>query len=624
MKAVVVFPQRVLLGSLFAAALAGLFATLALAAGRATTLDAVRARPAERELVYFLLPDRFENGDPANDRGGLAGDRLRTGFDPTSKGFYNGGDLRGLISRLDYIQGLGATAIWLGPIYKNKPVQGAPGQESAGYHGYWITDFTTVDPHFGSEQEMRELVAAVHARGMKIYLDIITNHTADVIAYRECPTSECAYRPRADYPYSRRGGLDGETINEGFAGDGPGHQTAENFAKLVRPDFAYTPFVPPAEANVKVPAWLNDPIWYHNRGNTTFSGESNDMGDFVGLDDLMTENPRVVQGFIDIFGGWIDRYGIDGFRIDTAKHVNEEFWRAFSPAMLERARQRGIPNFHIFGEVFTDSPADTALLARYTRSAGLPTVLDFAFAAAVRETVAGNAGTEVLARLFADDVLYEGGAATALRLPTFISNHDFGRFAHFVFRKQPEVSRDEALARVQLAHAMLLTLRGVPTLYSGDEQGFVGLGGDQSARQPLFASAVPEYLAQPLLGSSLTHASAHFDPQHPLYRLIARLAALRAAHPALHSGMQVTRRYTEGKPGVFAVSRFDPQSGREYLLAFNTSASAIDVAVQVETSSRGFVALAGDCAAASSAPGSVRVRLPAFGFAVCAVQESRP
>jgi glycosidase len=607
--------------------LKSLVALLALASiGPPPTIAApeqVRTRPPEREVVYFLLPDRFENGDPTNDRGGLAGDRLRTGFDPTSKGFYNGGDLRGLISRLDYIQGLGATAIWLGPIYKNKPVQGGPGQESAGYHGYWITDFTTVDPHFGSEREMQELVAAVHARGMKIYLDIITNHTADVIAYRECPTSECPYRARAEFPYTRRGGLDGEPINAGFAGDGPRHQTVENFARLVRPDFAYTPFVPPGEENVKVPAWLNNPIWYHNRGNTTFSGESNDMGDFVGLDDLMTENPRVVQGFIDIFGGWIDRYGIDGFRIDTAKHVNDEFWRAFAPAMLERAHARGIPNFHIFGEVFTDSPTDTSLLARYTRSAALPTVLDFAFAAAVRETVAGNAGTETLARLFADDVIYEGGAQTALQLPTFISNHDFGRFAHFVYRRQPGIGREEALARVQLAHAMLLTLRGVPTLYSGDEQGFVGLGGDQSARQPLFASAVPEYLAQPVLGTTATHADSHFDMEHPLYRLISRLATLRAAHPALHSGLQVTRRYTEGRPGVFAVSRFDPVSGREYLLAFNTARSPIDVPVQVETVSLGFTALEGECAPAASAPGSLRVRLPALGFAVCAATATR-
>ena len=95
---------------------------------------------------------------------------------------------------------------------------------------------------------------------------------------------------------------------------------------------------------------------------------------FVGLDDLMTENPRVLQGFIDIYGDWIDRFGVDGFRIDTARHVNVEFWQAFASSMRERAAARGIPNFHIFGEVFTEK-LDTALLARFTNVAKLPAVL---------------------------------------------------------------------------------------------------------------------------------------------------------------------------------------------------------------------------------------------------------
>src|SRR5688572_26810349 len=286
-----------------------------------------RNRLPEDEIVYFVLPDRFANGDARNDRGGLSGDRLTTGYDPTHKGFYHGGDLKGLIARLDYVQGLGATAIWLGPIYKNKPVQGGPGQETAGYHGYWITDFTSVDPHFGTEADMRAFVDAVHARGMKVYLDIITNHTADVIQYRECVGVPCAYRDKGAYPYSRKGGPDGLPINAGFAGDTV--RSAANFALLTRADYAYTPFVPPGEANVKVPAWLNAPIYYHNRGNSDFWGESSLLGDFVGLDDLMTENPRVVEGFIDIYGDWLVQYKLDGFRIDTARHVNPEFWQAF-------------------------------------------------------------------------------------------------------------------------------------------------------------------------------------------------------------------------------------------------------------------------------------------------------
>ena len=173
----------------------------------ANAADAVRDRSQTDEIIYFVLPDRFENGNLANDRGGLPGDRLQHGFDPTSKAFFHGGDLQGLTARLDYIQALGATAVWLTPVFKNKPVQGAPGQESAGYHGYWITDFTAIDPHLGDEAQMQAFVRAAHARGMKVYLDIIANHTADVIAYRECPTEQCPYRSRAEYPYSRRGGV---------------------------------------------------------------------------------------------------------------------------------------------------------------------------------------------------------------------------------------------------------------------------------------------------------------------------------------------------------------------------------------------------------------------------------
>jgi len=136
-----------------------------------------------RERFYFVMADRFANGDTANDTAGIPGDRLANGFDPTSTGFYHGGDLAGLHEQIDYVEGLGTTAIWLTPSFKNKPVQGAPGSESAGYHGYWITDFTQIDPHLGTNAELQQLVDAAHARGIKVFFDIITNHTADVIAY---------------------------------------------------------------------------------------------------------------------------------------------------------------------------------------------------------------------------------------------------------------------------------------------------------------------------------------------------------------------------------------------------------------------------------------------------------
>ena len=581
----------------------------------ASVLTALRARPAAAEVVYFVLPDRFDNGDSANDRGGLTGDRLVTGFDPTDKAFYHGGDLKGLTARLDYIQGLGATALWVGPIFRNKPVQGAPGQESAGYHGYWITDFTRVDPHFGSNADFRALIDAAHARGLKVYMDIVVNHTADVIRYREVSAGLVPYRSKADYPVSRRGGAAGPAINPGFAGD---HDPAPgNWARLVDPGFAYTPWVPADEAHVKVPDWLNDPRFYHNRGDSMWQGESAQYGDFSGLDDVATEDPRVVAGFIAIYGRWIDEFGVDGFRIDTAKHVNPEFWRAFVPAMRARARARGIPNFHIFGEVAT-AGYDPALLASWTRNAGLPAVLDFAFRDATLAALTGK-GNALLGRLFEDDALYAGGKAAARQLPTFVSNHDDGRLPALIRAALPQLTDDDLLARQRLGYALLLTLRGVPVVYSGDEQGMVGRGGDQLARQDMFGSQVALFNADPLLGTSATTVAPRFDPAHPLYREIARLAALRRMTPALREG-PTTVRVAGTKPGLFAVSRFDPATGREVVLAFNTASEPVTGAVEVAGASLAFTALAGDCPAAPAAPGSLTLALPPFGYAVCAAR----
>ena len=575
-----------------------------------------RVRLPEDEVIYFVLPDRFENGDPSNDRGGLSGDRLTTGFDPTSKGFYHGGDLKGLTKRLDYIQGLGATALWLAPVFKNKPVQGPKGQESAGYHGYWITDFTAVDPHFGTNADFKTLVDAVHARGMKFYMDIVVNHTADILYFAECEgRNECPYRSIADYPYQRRGGVNGTPINSGFTSERDG--SAANFAKLKDPNYAYTVKVAPAGKDIKRPAWLNNPIYYHNRGDSTFRGESSTMGDFVGLDDIFTENPRVVQGMIDIYGAWIDKYHVDGFRIDTAQHVDPKFWQQFVPAMLKRTRANGIPNFHIFGEVATDT-ADPAHTAVNTRVDKLPSVLDFGFLWTVRDVVAGNAGTDQLAKLFRADGLYEGGAAAALRLPTFVSNHDSpGHIGAAIKRAWPNASDDELLKRDMLAQAMLLTLRGIPTIYFGDEQGFAGKsGGDQNARQDMFPSEVASYNEDKLIGTTSTTAQANFNPAHPLYREIAALAHIRTGHKALTRGLQLVR-YSQDKPGLFAVSRFDPGTGHEMLLLFNTSNEPVRQNVRVETHSTAFETLAGSCPATASAPGSVAIDLPPLGYAVC-------
>lgn len=601
--------------------LSRLLLTLLAAAAPMAQAQEYRERAPAGELVYFLLPDRFDNGDAANDRGGIKGDRLATGYDPSAKGFYHGGDIKGLIRQLDYVKGLGATAVWVGPVFKNKPVQGAPGQESAGFHGYWITDFTRVDPHFGTNADFKTLVDAAHARGMKVYMDIIANHTADVIQYRERGANgDVPYRSRADYPYSRKGGLGGPAINSSFAGDAD--SSAANFAHLTDPTFAYTPFVPEAERTAKVPAWLNDPQWYHNRGDTTFSGENSRFGDFVGLDDLFTEHPRVREGMIAIYARWIEDFGVDGFRIDTARHVDPGFWRAFIPAMLQTAKAHGIPNFHIFGEVAHEGP-DSGYIAQYTRRDGYPAVLDFAFQGAVRAALGKGTGTNVLAEMFDGDVLYEGGEAAALAMPTFLGNHDMGRFSTLVRNDRPGILPAELEARTRLAHVMLLTLRGSPVIYYGDEQGFVGDGNDNDAREDMFAGQVASYNDNRPMGTNTAPSAAHFDQSHPFYRLIAQLAALRQAHPALKHGEQRVRAYSQ-KPGLFSVSRFDPATGAEYLIAFNTSDAPIHAASVIGTQAETLETLFGACPVRVSAAGSVMLDLPAFGSAVCRVFPSSP
>ncbi len=600
--------------------------TAAPAPARASSMDAPGAtRQPEDEIIYFVLPDRFENGNRGNDRGGIEGDWRAHGYRPDHRGFYLGGDLKGLTERLDYIEGLGVTAIWLGPIYRNKPVQGAPGEETSGYHGYWITDFTAVDPHFGTDAEMKAFVAAAHARGLRVYLDIITNHTADVIAYREChdpafagprAAPDCPYRPKGAYPFSTRGGPDGEAINEGFLGDRPPHQTAENFARLTAPGFAYTPYIPAGEEDVKTPAWLNDLSLYHNRGNSHWHGESVTYGDFSGLDDIATENPRVVEGFIEVFSDWITRYRIDGFRIDTAKHVNPEFWHAFNPAIKAHAASLGIEHFYIFGEA---AEAEPHRLAWHMKAGGFEQALDFGMHYALKSVLVDGEGTERLESLFVADDLFAGGKDAGLRMTTFFGNHDFGRVGGFLRKAHPGISDREMVARLKLAHAALFFLRGVPVVYYGDEQGFISDGNDQKARETMFAGQVAEYNDNDLAGTTATTREANFDPDHPLYRAIAEFAGLRTAHEGLRRGRQIVR-LAEHDGGVFVVSRLAP-SGGEIIVALNFRAAPRRVDIETDPRSNRFTPLTGSCAPRISAPGSYTINLAGFGYAVCRSQD---
>src|SRR5215208_3436510 len=542
-------------------------------------------QPVTDQSFYFVMADRFANGTTANDHGGLPPGKGegQSGFDPATKGFYHGGDLAGLTKKIDYIKGLGTTAIWLTPSFKNKAVQ--PEDKSAGYHGYWITDFTQIDPHLGSNQDLRTLVNAAHSRGIKVYFDIITNHTADVIGYGEGAAQRKGYTSKDQSPYRTASGapFDDRDYADGspaFPALAPTGQPSCSSPGPVR-SFPYTPCVPAAEQNIKVPAWLNDVSLYHNRGDTTFVGENSLYGDFFGLDDLFTENPRVVDGMIDIYETWIRDFRIDGFRMDTMKHVNDEFWQKFSPAIVDYAKAQGIDDFYMFGEVAEDFSQQ--FISHFTTHDDVQGVLDFVFQVNAMGFAANSSPASDLKTFFENDDWYTDGDSNAYNLPTFLGNHDRGRVGMFLRNANPGASEAELLARDKLAHALMYLSRGNPVIYYGDEQGFTGASGDQDARQDMFPSQSPQYnnLSDPIdrddgagkndnIGSDETPMDDNFGRGHVLYRELAGLAAVTKRHPALRDGAQ-QHRFAASSAGVYAFSRIDRSRKHEYVVALNNA-----------------------------------------------------
>lgn len=572
--------------------------------GSPSALHSLRA-PVTDENFYFVMADRFSNGDTSNDDGGLGSDPMVSGFSPTKKGFYNGGDLAGLLDKIDYIQGLGTTSIWLTPSFKNKAVQ--PEDNSAGYHGYWITDFTQIDPHLGTNDELKALIDEAHSRGMKVYFDIITNHTADVIGYEE--GARKTYVSKDAEPYKTAAG---EAFDDrDFAG-------SDDFPELeAKTSFPYVPVLDKAEENLKVPAWLNDPTLYHNRGDTTFQGEDSYYGDFFGLDDLFTENPKVVDGMEKIYKSWIGDFGVDGFRIDTMKHVNNEFWQEFGPEMLSYAKTQGKDEFFMFGEVFDTSKSFTS---QFTTRNQMQAVLDFPFQEAARNFASKSQDTRSLETFFAGDDWYTDADSNVYQLPTFLGNHDMGRIGSFIAADNPGSGDTEQVARDQLAHELMYFARGNPVIYYGDEQGFTGPGGDQDARQTLFASQVPEYLDDDLLGTDATHATDNFNAGHPLYAKISQLAALTKDHPALRDGAHQHRYASEG-PGIYAFSRTDAEDQREYVVALNNSEQPQTADVPTYIGKRSYTRIYGSTGAGAdevntSADGKLTVTVPPLSAVV--------
>lgn len=373
--------------------------------------------PMASDAVYFVLTDRFVNGDPANDHRDQGG-RHRT-FDRPVAGApkgrtdnigYLGGDFKGLLDNAAYIADMGFSAVWITPIVDNPDeafTGGSPvkwggmhtDQGKTGYHGYWGVNFWQLDEHLPSPGlDFRALTAGLKQHGLKTVLDIVANHGSP------------AYTMPVDQP----------KFGEIYDRDG----------KLV------------ADHQNLHPSKLdptNNPLhrWYNTGGG------------LAQLSDIDEDNPEVLDYFVGAYSQWIDQ-GADAFRIDTIGWLPHSFWNAFS----ERIREKR-PGFFMFAEAFDH---DAATIAQHTlpRNAGV-SVLDFPLKERMAEVFGRKGGgfERIAERLY----LTDGPYANPYELMTFYDNHDMARLD----------ATDEGFIN---AHNFLFTARGIPVIYYGSETGF--------------------------------------------------------------------------------------------------------------------------------------------------------
>jgi glycosidase len=504
---------------------AAMFASVSSQATANSITDVTRTG-LDKEVIYFVMPDRYRNADTSNDN--------LPGFNPSHTAFFHGGDLKGLTGNcvdddgLVRLKKLGFTAIWLTPLVVQQP----PTDGGAGYHGYWGVDFLNVDPHLGTNADLAALKVCADKLGLKLILDVVTNHTGDIIWYND----------RNVY------------IPEKFKG-------------------------------IKNPEWLNDISNYHNTGSMErcwSEGPCQKNGDFYGLDDLATEKPGVYNGWGQVYGEWIKKYGFVGFRVDTARHVDDEFFKNWSPLVNQAAADAGIKNFTIFGEVWEQNPVD---LVGYIRNNKLQTALDFPFQKFAVEYAAESSSADILKNLFEYDDYYSSSNSSAANLVTFLGNHDMGRAAFIIERTKINPS-GQLLSRVKIANTLLYLSRGIPTVYYGDEVGMLGTdsGNDQKARQDMFPTQVEIWKDEKRLAAKQVGNGDSFQGtfSHPVAKHLIKLSELRKAHPAL-ANAQMQIRYAKGS--VFAFSKRDLASKREYVVVINNSNKAKKVSFTTASNS---------------------------------------
>jgi glycosidase len=370
------------------------------------------------DVVYLIMPDRFANGDTTNDRPAKS-----PGLIDRSKGrYYHGGDLAGVRQRLPYLKSLGITAVWLNPIYDNNDrlneKETYDGQAITDYHGYGAVDFYAVDEHLGDLAAFRALVDDAHRMGIKIILDMVANHTGP-------------YHPWvSDSPTP--------TWFHGTA--------AKHLANTWQVWTLADPYSAPAMREATLDGWFIDI-----------------------LPDLNQGDPEVARYIIQNTLWWAGVSGIDGIRQDTWPYVPRAFWRDWMTAI-----KREYPRMDVVGEVFDGDPSLVSFFQGGRRGwDGIDTrvdaLFDFPLLFPLRRAFAEGKSLREVAQMLSRDHLYPAPGS----LMTFLGNHDVGRFMN-----EPGAT----VEGLKLAYTFLLTVRGTPLLYYGDEIAMPG-GGDPDNRR---------------------------------------------------------------------------------------------------------------------------------------------
>ena len=341
----------------------GLSLTLALLGSLAAAQTAPSLPSFEGQIIYQVMPDRFFDGNKNNN----------AGVDKANARAWHGGDLAGLTEKLPYIGKLGATAIWLTPIYAQ---QSKNSFDTAAYHGYWPADFRAVDPHFGTLADFSKLTAAAKAAGMKVVLDQVINH------------------------------------------------------------FGY-----------EAAAVKQHPDWFHTQAQCDASGNKDTDCPLSGLPDLNQQVPAVRELLLGNADFW-RKQGVDGFRYDAIKHVDQAFLRS----LLQKDRAAGT---WTLGEWYD---ADSGTVADWQK-AGFDSLFLFSLQAALKDSIMSGQSLTHIANVLSRQAEIPRQGEVAL----FLDNHDVPRFA------QGTLFEDDAFSRTRYGLRALMTLRGVPVIWQGTE-----------------------------------------------------------------------------------------------------------------------------------------------------------